>query len=342
MAYNLNTYVRDDNGAEQLSRAWNATEVYRLTDGTWRIEDATNLGLQDIITALRWVRENIARFGGDPNNVTVTGHSAGAFASLGLLAAPSADGLYHHLAGFSGGASRIIPAWWAEELAVTILAELGIQDQPEELLNLDANLLAETLIKLTPRDLGEKHGADNTTIGIVDDHAQPGGVITGHPLRVLESGQHRDIDILFSSATNESDWWVINKTNDFDPGSISNLVDEFATHNRIPRSRAARIVASYAVDGRTPVQARGALLTDYFWTLPATRAALTHAAAGGNAHLLTIGPAEGAHAVHGTELYGIVGQDAPAAARNKQSGTPSSETPSSPSQRTTPVPCGTP
>ncbi|TDZ98519.1 YybH family protein [Mycobacteroides salmoniphilum] len=37
LAYNLNTYVRDDNGTEQLSRAWNATEVYRLTDGTWRI-----------------------------------------------------------------------------------------------------------------------------------------------------------------------------------------------------------------------------------------------------------------------------------------------------------------
>lgn len=37
LAYNLNTYVRDEDGAEQLSRAWNATEVYRLTDDVWRI-----------------------------------------------------------------------------------------------------------------------------------------------------------------------------------------------------------------------------------------------------------------------------------------------------------------
>jgi para-nitrobenzyl esterase len=306
-------------GLAATGRAIGVSLNYRLGPFGWlslsqyggTFADATNLGLQDIITALRWVQENIARFGGDPQNVTVTGHSAGAFSSIGLLGAPSADGLYHRLAAFSGGASRIIPAWWAEKLAITFLAELGIQDNPEELLNLDAKLLADTLIKITPRDIGEKHGIDNTTIGIVDDHAQPGGLLSGHPLRVLESGQHRDIDILFSSATHEADWWVINKIDGFDPGSISNLVDAFATLNRIPRSRAARIVATYNVDGRTLAKVRGALLTDYFWTLPATRAALAHAAAGGNAHLLAIGPTEGAPAVHGTEMYGIVGQERP-------------------------------
>nr|WP_270087244.1 carboxylesterase family protein [Sphingobacterium sp. SYP-B4668] len=80
--------------------------------------DATNLGLQDIITALRWVQENISRFGGDPQNVTVSGHSAGAFCTLGLLATPLADGLYQRLAAFSGMTSRLVPAWSAEERAV--------------------------------------------------------------------------------------------------------------------------------------------------------------------------------------------------------------------------------
>ncbi|MFP4979186.1 carboxylesterase/lipase family protein, partial [Paenibacillus sp. CN-4] len=140
---------------------------------------------------------------------------------------------------------------------------------------------------------------------------QTGSVLADTPLRVLESGRHRNVDILFSTATNEVDWWVINATEQFDPGSIDNLVDELVTKSRIPRSRARSIVAAYDVNGRTPVEVRGALLTDYIYTLPAARAALAHAAAGGNAYLLSVGPVEGAPAVHGTEMYGIVGQQRP-------------------------------
>ena len=257
------------------------------------------------------MRENISRFGGDPNNVTVTGHSAGAFNSLALLAAPSADGLYHHLAAFSGMPSRQVPAWGAEERALKVLNALGIQDDPEQLLTVDAKLLAETMSGTISPDPGAMHGVDNDTIAIVDDRTQPNGILTDHPMRVLESGRHRDIDILFSSATHETDWWVLNRTADFDPGSIDDLVKEFATRNRIPRSRARKIIAAYDVDGRTPVQVRGALLTDFSFTLPQARGALAHAAAGGNAHLLSVGPVDGAHAVHGTEMYGIVGQTRP-------------------------------
>src|ERR687898_429096 len=62
-----------------------------------------------------------------------------------MLGAPSADGLYHHLAAFSGMPSRQVPAWGAEERALAVLTALGIQDDPEQLLHIDANLLAETM-----------------------------------------------------------------------------------------------------------------------------------------------------------------------------------------------------
>lgn len=305
-------------GLAATGRAVGVSLNYRLGPFGWlslshycgALEDATNLAIQDIITALQWVRENIARFGGDPNNVTVTGHSAGAYSATALLAAPAADGLYHHIAAFSGGASRIVPAWWAEELALAFLTELGIQDDPEQILTLDAQQLADTFIKVSPREFGQRQSIDNTTTSIVDDHTQPGSVLTAHPMRAIEAGRRTDIDIIFSSTTHEVDWYVINDPG-FDPGSVDNIVDVFASKGRIPRSRARAIVAEYDTDGRTPAQVRGALYTDYSFTLPANRAALAHAAAGGTAYRLSIGSAEGAHAVHGTEMYGIVGQQRP-------------------------------
>ncbi|WP_158887615.1 carboxylesterase family protein [Amycolatopsis anabasis] len=57
-----------------------------------------NLGLRDQVLALEWVRDNISRFGGDPNRVTLAGQSAGALSTLALLSAPAARGLFHRVA----------------------------------------------------------------------------------------------------------------------------------------------------------------------------------------------------------------------------------------------------
>ena len=83
----------------------------------------TNLGLRDQVAALAWVRENIAQFGGDPENVTVFGESAGGNAVTTLLAVPSAAGLFARAIAESAPPEAVYPSsltreWGADYVAI--------------------------------------------------------------------------------------------------------------------------------------------------------------------------------------------------------------------------------
>jgi para-nitrobenzyl esterase len=85
-----------------------------------------NSGVLDLVAALRWVRDNIERFGGDPGNVTIFGESGGGGKVSVLLAMPAARGLFHRAIIQSGAAIRVSTGERANALAEAVLKELGI------------------------------------------------------------------------------------------------------------------------------------------------------------------------------------------------------------------------
>ena len=90
--------------------------------------DSANVGMTDLVAALRWVRDNIANFGGDPDCVMIYGQSGGGSKVTTLLGMPSAAGLIHRASAQSGGGGDAPSGEQSREYAKRVIAELGVKD----------------------------------------------------------------------------------------------------------------------------------------------------------------------------------------------------------------------
>jgi para-nitrobenzyl esterase len=94
--------------------------------GGERWANSSNMGMQDVVAALSWIKENIAAFGGNPGNVTVFGQSGGGSKVTTLMAMPSARGLFHRAIAMSGAQLRGATRENATRAATQFLAKLGV------------------------------------------------------------------------------------------------------------------------------------------------------------------------------------------------------------------------
>ena len=181
---------------------------YRLgAEGFLHLPDAEpNRGLLDVIAALSWIRDEIARFGGDPERVTVAGESAGAMLTATLLAAPAAEGLFSRAIMHSGAAAATVPATDGAQVTARLAA---LADRPGTRKALSECSPAE-LVTLTGRtsETAPRREGD-PLLAALAPRARPfspvidGDVVPRSPLDAARDGAGSEVPVLFCTNRDE-------------------------------------------------------------------------------------------------------------------------------------------
>jgi len=161
----------------------------------------------DQVAALEWVHDNIAAFGGDPDDVTIFGQSAGAMSIGRLLSMPRAEGLFRRAIAQSGAAHQVLPAAAALQVARHLAETLGVPATREAIAAVPVERLLQAQADLAA-DLMAHPDPDRWDLEVLMSHMpwQPvidGDIIPSHPLERIRDGAGADIDLMVGATTDE-------------------------------------------------------------------------------------------------------------------------------------------
>ncbi len=240
-----------------------------------------NAGLLDQISALEWVRDNIARFGGDPSNVTIFGESAGGMSVSMLLGTPRAKGLFQKAIPQSGATHHATTSEDSKKVAARFLEVSGIKaTEPEKLLALPA----EEIRKLQRQCVGltiNKNVKERLPLaGMVFVPVVDGKIIPEQPLDAIRGGISAGIPVM--TGTNLDEWMMFIqftelKKKNMDEAELLRTVAK-RLGNASPEV-AQKAVAAYRKSrpDAKPVDIYCAIESDRVFRIPAIRVAEGHA-----------------------------------------------------------------
>jgi len=220
-------------------------------------EITANVGLLDMVTALKWVRENISQFGGNSEDITIFGESAGAFAVNCLLAMPSAKGLFKkaivqsgYVTKFSCQPSNGIKIYEA------LIERLGIEKGDVESLR---NLPFETIIEKLGNFEDNRQDAISFTPTIDED------TLPENPFEAVKNGFARDIDLFVGSNLDETKLWGLwpSGGDEFTEETLERRVNGIMRLISQNETKSKELIELYKKQRKTPRDIFDAIDTDY-------------------------------------------------------------------------------
>ena len=237
-----------------------------ITQG--RIPATGNEALLDQLAALKWVKENIAAFGGDHGNVTVFGQSAGAMSIGCLMVMPAARGSFHKAILESGAGSVAVPLDQAVAVAARLLKTIGISpDNDRALRSLTVTQLLDAEMELRTAKAGPgKVAKISLTAPVID-----GEIVPDLPNRLAQQGVSKEIPAIIG--TNLDEWKLFGM---MQPGIMDIGMAEVVRRlsGAMSIENAKSIVAAYREireergESVSPVERLAAINTDLMFRIP--------------------------------------------------------------------------
>jgi para-nitrobenzyl esterase len=224
----------------------------------------------DIVHALKWVRENITQFGGDPDTVTIFGQSGGGRKVATLLAMPSAKGLFHRAIIESGPSIRLVEIADATRVAEALVAKLGLnKSQVRELQNIPVGRIMTAYFEVV-----RSMKVDQMTMGF--SPTVDGRVLPTHPFHPTASAVSASVPVMIGSTrtelTSRGDDASFSLTDEAMKGRIRNLLG----------AHADRVIEVYRKTnpGATPSDIYFLIASDHAYGAPIMKIAERRAALG--------------------------------------------------------------